>query len=116
MLINEVTNSLNEFTPSKNIGLTNRFDPTKKFRFRFDGYKGTKEKRINNQIFEWNPDLQEFIYISPQGIYQQKKDPDSGKMFYHTVSRYSDLELSIFNKLGWRDTSPYKKELVGSNY
>lgn len=92
------------------------FPTNKKFRFRFDGFKGSKESRVN-QIFEWNPEMQEFMYISPQGRYQIQKDA-SGKASYQTVPRYSVLELSIFNKLGWRDTSSPKsvKEVPSVTY
>ena len=57
------------------------------------------------------------MYISPQGRYQIKKDPE-GKTSYQTVPRYSVLELSIFNKLGWRDTSSPKsvKEVPSVKY
>ena len=119
MRINDIAKPLSESPgmPSFVDDLANKqsvteFPTNKKFRFRFDGFKGSRESRVN-QIFEWNPEMQEFMYISPQGRYQIKKDPD-GKTSYQTVPRYSVLELSIFNKLGWRDTSPYKKELVGS--
>ncbi|MZH14250.1 MAG: tetratricopeptide repeat protein [Nitrospinae bacterium] len=64
------------------------FSTNKKFRFRFDGFKGSRESRVN-QIFEWNPDMQEFMYISRRGKYQ-----------INIVLRSSPNPLRPPNKLG----------------
>lgn len=71
-----------------------KFDPNKRFRFRFQEYSGMGVGSAFglSGIFEWNPSEQTFKSLDVDGNYKS------------TILPHTKEEQVLFKKLGWRDT------------